>query len=221
MDISSERISRAVGAVVCVLATFAAVPAYADIYEFDKRRTEVRFSYLMGLAKQSGHFSEVKGTLQFDDGKLDRSKVSATVMTASLVTGEPYVDDELKGSDFFNVASNPVMTFKSHSVRSTGPNTADMDGNITVNGITKPITFQVSLHPHDDPALKYSAGLREFRATAQIQRSAFNMTAYPSMVGDAVGLEIVAVVRKTSKKAHQDVIAPETVTKGWEPTNTQ
>ena len=150
----------------------------------------------MGLAKQKGRFSQVNGTLQFDEHAPERSTVTATVATASLGTGEPIVDDELKGSDFFNVAVDPVMTFKSRSVRSTGTDMAEMTGDITVNGITKPITFTVSLHPHDDPALKYSAGAREFVATGRIQRSAFNMTAYQSMVGDDVDIEIDAIVRK-------------------------
>lgn len=73
----------------------------------------------MGPAKQQGRFSQVNGTLQFDEHAPERSTVTATVATASLGTGEPIVDDELKGSDFFNVAVDPVMTFKSRSVRST------------------------------------------------------------------------------------------------------
>ena len=150
----------------------------------------------MGPAKQQGRFSQVNGTLQFDEHAPERSTVTATVATASLGTGEPIVDDELKGSDFFNVAVDPVMTFKSRSVRSTGTDTAEMTGDITVNGIMKPITLTVSLHPHDNPALKYSAGAREFVATGRIQRSAFNMTAYQAVVGDDVDIEIDAIVRK-------------------------
>ena len=183
-------------AAVFVLVGFASSTARAESYVFDARRTEVRFAYLMGLAKQKGRFSQVNGTLQFDEHAPERSTVTATVATASLGTGEPIVDDELKGSDFFNVAVDPVMTFKSRSVRSTGTDMAEMTGDITVNGITKPITFTVSLHPHDDPALKYSAGAREFVATGRIQRSAFNMTAYRAMVGDDVDIEIDAIVRK-------------------------
>jgi polyisoprenoid-binding protein YceI len=179
-----------------VLINFPSGNAWAESYVFDTRRTEVRFAYLMGPAKQQGHFSEVGGTLQFDEHTPERSAVTATVATASLETGEPIVDDELKGSDFFNVAVDPVMTFKSRSVRSTGTDTAEMTGDITVNGITRPITFTVSLHPHDDPALKYSAGSREFVATGRIRRSAFNMTAYQTMVGDDVDIEIDAIVRK-------------------------
>jgi polyisoprenoid-binding protein YceI len=178
------------------LVVFANSAAQAESYVFDTRRTEVRFVYLMGLAKQQGRFSQVDGTLQFDELAPEKSKVTATVATTSLTTGEPLVDGELKGSDFFNVADAPIMTFKSRTVRSTGTETAEMTGDITVNGITKPIAFAVSLHPHDDPALKYSVGSRKFVATGRIQRSAFNMTAYQAMVSDDVDIEIDAIVRK-------------------------
>ena len=88
------------------------------------------------------------------------------------------------------------MTFKSRAVRSTGHDTAEMTGDITVNGITKPITFEVSFQPHDDPALKYTIGAREFVAKGRFQRSAFKMTAYQAMVGDDIEIEIDAIVRK-------------------------
>ncbi|WP_082072893.1 YceI family protein [Hyphomicrobium sp. 99] len=179
-----------------VLAGFASSAAHAEIYIFDARRTEVRFTYVMGISKQQGHFNQVQGTLQFDEKAPEKSQVSATIATASLGTGEPIVDDELKGSDFFNVAADPVMTFKSRAVRSTGADTAEMTGDITVNGITMPVTFAISLHPHTDPALKHSNGAREFVATGRIQRSAFRMTAYQSMVGDDIDIEIDAIVRK-------------------------
>ena len=135
---------------VCAVATalivLAAAPAHSEIYEFDKRRTEVRFTYEMGPAKQHGRFNQVTGTLQFDEHAPWRSRVSATIATASLETGQPIVDDALKGSDFFNVAADPVMTFKSRSVRSTGSDTAEMTGDITVNGITKPVTLDVEFN---------------------------------------------------------------------------
>jgi len=140
-------------AVATVLIVLAVKPAHAEIYEFDKRRTEVRFTYEMGPAKQRGRFSEVTGTLQFDERAPWRSRVSATIATASLETGQPIVDDALKGSDFFNVAADPTMTFNSRSVRSTGTDTAEMTGDITVNGVTKPVTLEISLHPQNDPAL--------------------------------------------------------------------
>src|SRR5260221_7504454 len=94
-------------AVFLWFVVFANNAAQAESYVFDARRTEVRFAYLMGPAKQQGRFSQVDGTLQFDEHAPERSEVTATVATASLGTGEPIVDDELKGSDFFNVTADP------------------------------------------------------------------------------------------------------------------
>ena len=72
-----------------------------------------------------------------------------------------------------------------------------MTGDITVNGITKSVTLAVTLRAHDEPALKWSAGAKEFIATTRIRRSAFDMNAFESMVGDEIDIEIDAVVRKT------------------------
>jgi len=179
-----------------LFVVFAGGPAHAAHYVFDKRRTEVRFTYVMGLAKQNGRFAQVDGTLQFDDDAPERSRVTATIATASLQTGQPLVDDTLKSSDFFNVVAAPVMTFHSRSVRPTGTDTAEMTGDITVNGITRSVTLRVSLRPHSNPALKYSIGAREFIAKTRIKRSDFNMTAYQSMVADEIDIEIDAIVRK-------------------------
>ena len=85
----------------------AAEPAHAGRFEFDQRRTEVRFVYKMAFATQRGRFTKVSGTLDFDDAALEKSKINASIAAASLTTGEALVDDELKGASFFNVKSRP------------------------------------------------------------------------------------------------------------------
>jgi polyisoprenoid-binding protein YceI len=179
------------------LSALVSQPARAEGYVFDGKRTEVRFAYQIGLAKQQGRFTRVSGTLQFEEGAPERSQVVAVVATASLETGLSIWDDELKSSDFFNAVAQPEITFKSQAVRPTGTHTAEMTGDITVNGITNPITLQVSLKPYEDPALKWSPDAKQFVATARIQRSAFNMTSFSLMVGDDVDIVIDAIVRKT------------------------
>jgi polyisoprenoid-binding protein YceI len=188
--------SAPLAAASIALSLLVGHPARAESYVFDQNHTEVRFAYLMGPAKQQGRFSRVDGTLQFDEAAPEQSQVTATVAAASLETGQPIIDDELKGSDFFNVKTEPVLIFKSRSVRSTGVDAAEMIGDITVNGITKPVTLEVTLRAHDEPALKWSGGAKEFLATTRIQRSAFNMNAFESMVGDEIEIEIDAVVRR-------------------------
>jgi polyisoprenoid-binding protein YceI len=171
-----------------------ALPAQAERFAFDQKRTEVRFVYTMGLATQRGVFSTVTGSLDFDEAQPEKSKVTANIATASLSTGQPIIDNTLKGSSFFNVSASPAITFKSKSVQAGGEGVMNVAGDITVNGITKPVTLKVSLKPRD-PALKHSAGAKEFTATTRIQRSAFNMTDFQSMVADEVDIEIIAIVR--------------------------
>ncbi len=180
-------------AVALVCATASA--AQAGRFEFDQRRTEVRFTFKMAYSTQRGRFTKVSGTLDYDEAKPEKSKISASIATASLTTGESLVDNELKGASFFNVKEQPVIAFKSLSVKTTSATEADVAGEITVNGITKPATLNVSLQPHDDPALKFDAGARKFVAKTRIQRSHFNMTDYQSMVDDEVDIEIDAIVR--------------------------
>ncbi|MBY0560493.1 YceI family protein [Hyphomicrobium sp.] len=169
--------------------------AHARRFEFDQRRTEVRFAYKMAYATQRGRFTKVSGTLDYDEAAPGKSKVSASISAASLTTGEDFIDNELKGADFFNVAGSPVIAFKSVGVRTGSQTAAEVLGEITVNGITKPVTLQVSIESHDDPALKHDAGARRFVAKTRIQRSAFNMTNYQSMVDDDVDIEIDAIAR--------------------------
>lgn len=188
---------RAVLSVILAVDLIAAgaSPTHAGRFLFDQRRTEVRFVYKMAYSKQRGRFTKVSGTLDYDEAAPQKSKISASITAASLTTGEPLVDNELKGASFFNVKASPVIAFKSLSVRPGSAMAADVSGEITVNGITKPVVLKVSLEPHDDPALKYDAGARRFLATTRIQRSAFNMTDYQSMVDDDIDIEIDAIVR--------------------------
>ncbi|MGQ0457657.1 MAG: YceI family protein [Hyphomicrobium sp.] len=179
-----------------ILQLFAAAPpAHAGRYEFDQRKTEVNFVFTMAYSKQRGRFTKVSGTLDYDEAKPERAKISASIAAASLTTGQPLVDDELKGKAFFNVAASPTIAFKSLAVKPRSATQADVAGEITVNGITKPVTLKVTLEPHDDPALKYDVGVRQFVAKTRILRSAFNMTDYQSMVDDEIDIEIAAIVR--------------------------
>ena len=150
--------------VMLIAAASAPSPAKAERFAFDERRTEVRFAYTMAYTIQRGRFTRVSGTLDFDDKAPEKSMINASIATASLSTGQPIVDDTLKGASFFNAKSAPVITFNSRAVKLDSKDTANVRGEITVNGITKPITLAVSVKPHDDPALKYDVGSRAVHA---------------------------------------------------------
>jgi polyisoprenoid-binding protein YceI len=194
----NSHASNAMVLVTLLAIAFAFVPihpARAESYVFDSKRSEVRFSYVMGLATQRGRFSRVEGDLQFDERAPQNSEVFAKIATASVETGQPIIDDELKGINFFNAKAEPLLTFRSRSVKPTAADTAEITGDITVNGITKPVTLDVTVTSHDDPALKYDAGRKKFVAKTKISRSAFKMNSYSDMVSDEIGIEIDAIVR--------------------------
>lgn len=184
------------GAASVVLAlglVLAARPGGAASYTFEPKHTEVRFACSIGLGTQRGRFTRVDGQVEYEPAAPDTTKVRARVATASLTTGEPMMDDTLKGSDFFNVRSYPRMVFVSRSVHSTGAHTAVMKGDMTVNGITRPVRLAVSIAP--EQAKRGRDGL-EFVARTHIKRSLFNMTAFPAMASDDVEIEIDALLRK-------------------------
>ena len=95
----------------------------------------------------------------------------------------------LKDADFFDVARFPEMTYASRRVERRGENTFDIDGEITLRGITRPMRLDVSVTARkpDAPA---GAAYARFKATGQLRRSEFGMVKYIDMVGDAVDISI-------------------------------
>ena len=142
-----------------------------------------------------GRFTEVSGALDYDDAKPEASRVAAKIATKSLTTGAPIIDNELKSAAFFNVKAAPVIAFASRAVQPRGKGAAQVAGDITINGITRPATLNITVQPYSDPALKHETGARIFRATTRILRSAFKMTGWALAVADEVDIEIAGVLR--------------------------
>ena len=156
-------------------------------YVIDTTRSEVLFSYSMTLSSGTGRFSSMSGTASIDDTAQQNTKVQAVIDTRTLRAS--MYQGELRGADFFDVARYPQMLFKSRSVRPKTATTADIVGDITVKGVTRPIVLHATLQPPGP------GGAREFRAKTRINRNDFNMTAYALLVGDMVDIEIRALLR--------------------------
>jgi polyisoprenoid-binding protein YceI len=156
-------------------------------YVIDTTHSEVLFSYSMTLSSGTGRFSTMSGTASIDDAAQQNTKVRAVVDTHTLRAS--IYQGELRGADFFDVGRYPQMIFKSRSVRPKSATTADIVGDITVKGVTRPIMLHATLQPPG------AGGAREFRAKTRINRNDFNMTAYAFLVGDTVDIEIRALLR--------------------------
>jgi polyisoprenoid-binding protein YceI len=158
-------------------------------YVIDSKRSEVLISYSMTLSSGVARFTSVSGTASIDDAAQQNTTVQAVIDTRTLRAPVSMAQGELRGTDFFDVAVYPQMLFKSRSVRPKTATAAEIIGDITVKGVTRPIVLQATLQPPG------AGGAREFRAKTRINRNDFKMTAYALLVGDTVDIEIRALLR--------------------------
>ena len=116
-----------------------------ESYKFAEAHSIIGFEvhHLLGTAK--GQFHRFSGTIDLDRAQLERSSVSARIDIASIDTGIKKRDDHLRSADFFDAVKFPNITFKSRSVNRTGPSAADVTGDLTMHGVTRPITLHVQL----------------------------------------------------------------------------
>ncbi len=173
-------------AALALLAGFAA-PAQAkpETYAFDPFHTNVYWqANHFGFSNPSGKFATVTGSLVLDEEKPADSKVDVTINTGSVETGIPLFNEHLKNDKFFNSEKFPTATFQSTAVELTGKDTAKVQGNLTLLGITKPVTLDVKLNKvGENPISKLkTAG---FSATTIIKRSDFGIVyALPGVSDD-------------------------------------
>jgi polyisoprenoid-binding protein YceI len=168
------------------------VPVQAQIehYDFDKAHTQILFFVNhLGFSNSQGEFHDYDGSFVFDRGEPEKSSVEVTIQTASIDMDDEKWDAHMKNADFFDVEKFPAMTFKSTEIEVTGENTANIVGDLTLLGVSKPVVLAVThnksgKHPFGD---KFVAG---FSASAAIKRSDFGMNYGLPMVGDEVQIRI-------------------------------
>lgn len=142
----------------------------------------------LGFSTQSGKWY-VNGDLVIDKDHLNKSKVNVTINIDDLVTGLPELDKHLKGKLFFDTAQFPKATFVSDRVQVLSPNTAKVFGKLTLHGVTKQVTLNVTMNKVGVNPLtdRRTAG---FSATTTIKRSDFGMNSLLPDLGDVVTLRI-------------------------------
>jgi polyisoprenoid-binding protein YceI len=172
------------------------VPAGA--YQIEPRHTQVIFAIPhLGITDYYGRFEKVSGTLNFNPGAPEKSSVSISIDTASANVMSDELVKEIVGPNVFDSAQFPSATFKSTSLVRTGPTTGKMTGELTIHGITKPATFDVTFNG-GLPAPMGAAYDIGFHATATVKRSDFGLDKmmWTSFVGDDVKLTIEAMFQQ-------------------------
>src|SRR5262249_44686315 len=105
----------------------------------------IGFSVHQFLGTTHGKFKKFDGKIEIDREHPENSSVTARIDVRSIETGIVKRDNHLRSTEFFAVEKYPEITFKSRSVKQTGPQAGDILGNLTVHGVTKPITLHVKL----------------------------------------------------------------------------
>jgi polyisoprenoid-binding protein YceI len=116
-----------------------------ETYKFEPAHSMIGFKVHQFLGTTSGKFSQFSGTIDLDREHPERSSVVSTIFVKSIDTGIRKRDDHLRSPEFFNVAKFPEIHFKSRSVKQTGTQSGDVLGDLTMHGITKPITLHVRM----------------------------------------------------------------------------
>jgi polyisoprenoid-binding protein YceI len=112
--------------------------------DIDRSHSEVAFQVRHLLSKVRGRFTDFAGTLQFDEADPRASRVDVVIQAGSIDTAEPDRDKHLRSADFFDVTNYPALTFTSTSVTPRGDNNYDVAGDLTIHGVTRPVTLPAS-----------------------------------------------------------------------------
>lgn len=175
-----------------LIAASLSTPAVAapQAYQFDKGHTNILFFIdHLGFSKMVGEFRSFDGVLNFDPENPAASSVQINIQVNSVSTDVKALDEHLQKPEFFNAEQFPAMSFNSTAVTTAGDGKLKVVGDLTLLGVTKPVTLDVTVNkaaPH--PFTKAPAA--GFSATATLKRSDFGMSAMLGMLGDDVSIRI-------------------------------
>jgi polyisoprenoid-binding protein YceI len=132
---------------VAAVAVVSVSPAALanETYRFDPSSSTISFSVRQFLGTTQGKFTKFNGRIDVNREHPENSSVTAQIDVRSIDTRIKKRDDHLRSAEFFNVDKYPQITFKSRSVKRTGPQSGDILGDLTIHGVTKPITLHVKL----------------------------------------------------------------------------
>ncbi|WP_350616725.1 YceI family protein [Pseudomonas sp. HY7a-MNA-CIBAN-0227] len=177
--------------VIAGAASMTATSAFAapETYVVDGAHTFPSFSYNhFGMSTQVSRFNKTTGTIVVDKAA-KTGQVDIEIDMTSVNTGFELFNEHIQAKDFLDTATFPTATFKSSKVRFKGDKPVTVDGDLTIKGITKPVTLDITHFVNmQHPMLKKDA----IGANAQvvIKRSEFNAGKYAPHVGDDVTITV-------------------------------
>lgn len=190
--------------ITLIMARIFIVPANAsEQYIFDKAHSRIFFEVNhLGFSDFNGMFRKFDGSIYFDEKKIENSKVDVTIDIASVDSYDVDLNAHLLNEDFFDVGKYPEARFVSKKVEKIEKNRIKVLGELTLKGITKPLTLdvkfnKVGLHPYYK---KQTAG---FSASAVFDRTEFGIAYGVPGVGKNINLEIDVEAHREEKNTQQ------------------
>ena len=172
------------------LASAACATAEAATYRIDPNHSTIVADWdHFGFSRTVLQFTALDGQLSYDPADVAASRVEVRIPISGLLTGVPDFGDHLASSQFFDAAKHADARFASTRVTSAGSDRLTVHGNLTIKGITRPVTLDVRI----GKAASHPMARRDaigFVATTTVRRSDFDMGAYAPNVGDEVSLRI-------------------------------
>ena len=159
-------------------------------WKLDVPKTSADFEVkYLGKATTDGKFRKVNGAINYDVKKPESTTINFTVYTNSIDTERRLRDSFLRRKELLNTQQYPTMTFVSKKIKMITPKQANVTGDFTALGQTKPLTVRVTLSDVEiDPAT--SQPTLKFRATGMVDRFNYGVTAFPKMISNIIPLEI-------------------------------
>ena len=177
----------------CLLLSLPAVTLAATVpqkWKLDVPKTNVEFEVkYLGKATTDGKFNKVNGAINYDVKNPTSTTINFTVFTNSIDTDRGLRDSFLRRKELLNTKQYPTMTFVSKKVSMINPKEANVTGNFTVLGQTKPLTVRVTLSDVENDPITSKPTLR-FRATGLVDRYSYGVTAFPKVISNIIPLEI-------------------------------
>jgi polyisoprenoid-binding protein YceI len=127
------------------VAASVTIARAGESYRIDPERSNISFGVHHFIGVTKGKFARFSGTIEVDREHPEQSSVKAQIQVASIDTGIRKRDDHLCSAEFFDAAKYPQITFTSRSVKQTGQSGGDIAGDLTMHGVTHPITLHVKL----------------------------------------------------------------------------
>ncbi len=179
----------AVSLAVAALALGGAPAAAADVYDLDPAHSYAVFQVNhLGFGTSWGRFNDLSGTFTIDEENPAASSVKIEIKAASVDTNNPQRDEHLRKPDFFNAAQFPLISFKSTSVKKSGESEYTVGGDLTLRGVTKPLS--VTLQRHQTGADPWGNTRTGFDTTFLVKRSEFGVSYMPQGLSEEVRVMI-------------------------------